>query len=36
MPLGYEPSDRLGPLERLLFWRSRLPLRDLRQMVFKR
>ncbi|GLC33398.1 hypothetical protein PLESTB_000071300 [Pleodorina starrii] len=35
MPLGYEPPDRLSTLDRLLFWRSRLPLRDLRQMVFK-
>ncbi|GIL52798.1 hypothetical protein Vafri_8478 [Volvox africanus] len=36
MPLGYEaPEQRLSGINRLLFWRSRLPLRDLRQMVFK-
>ncbi|GIL83180.1 hypothetical protein Vretifemale_11989 [Volvox reticuliferus] len=37
MPLGYEAPDHRfrATTERLLFWRSRLPLRDLRQMVFK-
>ncbi|GLI59960.1 hypothetical protein VaNZ11_002015, partial [Volvox africanus] len=36
MPLGYEaPEQQLSGTNRLLFWRSRLPLRDLRQMVFK-